>query len=141
MWTLLTKDPEQACNRRRHPFQARYTAREHTPDDFPWGVIRSRTPVHRSPCGIAQCLALNLACEAQAEYGNYKQLHPNNRIGAVGQRSRVPDVSRCHLQDLPIVGMNTPKVNYPAVPTRATPKVPRGLPMGVQWGTLGDKGQ
>jgi hypothetical protein len=31
--------------------------------------------VYRSPCGVAQCLALNLANTAQIEYGTYKQLH------------------------------------------------------------------
>ena len=85
-----------------------------TPADAPWGDIRSRTPVYRSPCGIAQCLALNPAYKAQVEYGTYKQLTPNNRIGTVGQRSRVLDVNRCHLKDLTIVRMICPKVNQRA---------------------------
>jgi hypothetical protein len=51
------------------PGQARYTARNH-----PVGEYDHEQPVYRSPCGVAQCLALNCANAAHIEYGNYKQL-------------------------------------------------------------------
>jgi hypothetical protein len=45
------------------------------PEIAPTGNTITNLPVYRSPCGVAQCLALNLADAAQIEYGTYLQLH------------------------------------------------------------------
>jgi hypothetical protein len=51
------------------PNQAQYTAHNR-----PNGEYDHELPVYRSPCGVAQCLALNPANAAQIEYGTYLQL-------------------------------------------------------------------
>ena len=45
------------------------------PGSAPMGNTITNLPVYRTPCGVAQCLALNLADTAQIEYGTYLQLH------------------------------------------------------------------
>jgi hypothetical protein len=84
------------------PLQAQYTAR-----DLPKGEYDHELPVYRSPCGVAQCLALNLAGTAQIEYGTYIQLHPimESMQWARGRGYSTLAVAMCKTRVLLLPGM------------------------------------
>jgi hypothetical protein len=71
MWTLLQNYLGQVFDKPRQPLVKLDTP----PGITPWGEYDHEQPVYRSPCGVAQCLALNHADAARIEYGTYKQLH------------------------------------------------------------------
>ena len=67
---LLKKHLEQAFDKPHHPLKL-----DTPPGITPLWEYDHEQPVYRSPCGVAQCLALNPADAAQIEYGTYQQLH------------------------------------------------------------------
>jgi hypothetical protein len=63
--------PEQVSERLHHPhFKLDTLAAISRGGEYDHGLA-----VYRSPCGVAQCLALNAANTAHIEYGTHKQLH------------------------------------------------------------------
>jgi hypothetical protein len=66
--------PEPVLAKHRHPLCKLDTLFANIPKDCTIRVNRSLTLVYRSPCGVAQCRALNPANAAQIEYGTNKQL-------------------------------------------------------------------
>lgn len=68
--------------------------------------------MYRSPCEVAQYLAINPPNTARIDLRDSQAAAANHRIAAVGQRLRVLNISRCHLGDLGIFGLKSPEVNY-----------------------------